>query len=185
MVNWAAYIELPVAEVPAFMIDVHGRPRVGSLPPGAMRPDEEDRLKALMAENLPSYYGDIIARTQNTYVQLIYTTALPAYARGRMALIGDAGMVAQPFTGSGIFKGYQNAKALLDALASSTDLDAALESWSRDQTRLGHRLLTLGEQMERAFIWEPLDLAHADAEATEAWWRRSVAFPGDFSYEES
>ncbi len=48
---------------------------------------------------------------------------------------------------------------------------------------LGDRLLALGEQMEEAFIWDPLDLADADAATTETWWRKAVEFPEDFSHE--
>jgi len=49
-------------------------------------------------------------------VQLIYTVRLPAYHLGRICLIGDAGIVAQPFTGSGVFKGYNNIRDLIKAL---------------------------------------------------------------------
>lgn len=183
MVNWAAYIPLPESDLEAFMVDADGRPRRGTLPPGAVRPDDEQRLKALMKANLPDYYADIIGRTTRTSVQLIYTADLPAYYRGRMCQIGDAGILSQPFTGSGVFKGYQNVMALLDALDRHADIDAALDTWSREQTLLGNRLRALGDQMEQALVWKPLDLAHADGKDTEAWWRRSVAFPGDFTYE--
>jgi hypothetical protein len=37
--------------------------------------------------------------------------------------------------------------------------------------------------MEQAFIWEALDFAHADEETTASWWKASVTFPEDFSYE--
>jgi 2-polyprenyl-6-methoxyphenol hydroxylase-like FAD-dependent oxidoreductase len=68
------------------------------------------------------------ADIQNTYVQLIYTTDLRAYRRGRMCLIGDAGIVAQPFTVSGVFKGYQSVKGLIGALERASDVEAALET---------------------------------------------------------
>lgn len=182
--NWAAYIPVPEADLPEFMIDRHGRPHTGSIPPGTMRQGEEDRLKQLMRDNLPTYYGDIVAKTQNTYVQLIYTVAIPAYSQGRIALIGDAGMVAPPFTGSGVFKGYNNVKDLLDVLAASdTTVEEALQQWSEEQVKRGNRLLALGEQMEQAFIWSSLNLATADAETTKAWWRAAVTFPEDFTYE--
>ena len=37
--------------------------------------------------------------------------------------------------------------------------------------------------MEKAFIWDALDFAHADEDTTAAWWKASVTFPEDFSYE--
>ncbi len=183
LVNWAAFIPLGKDELDAFMVDRSGAPRVGTIPPGDVRPDEEDRLKALVTAQLPEVYADIVRRTTVTYVQLIYTVKMPGYHRGRMGLIGDAGSVAQPFTGSGVFKGYNNVTGLLEVLARHDDLDAALEEWGANQVALGDRLLALGQQMEQAFIWNPLDLAEADPATTEAWWRKTVEFPEDFSHE--
>lgn len=181
--NWASYIPLLEEDLPKFMIDRDGNPREGAIPPGQMRIEEEERLKRLVIENLPDYYSDIIARTRDTFVQLIYTADIPSYYRDRMCLIGDAGAVIQPFTGSGVFKGYNNVRSLIDELRNCDSVSHALKRWDAMQLRIGRRLLSLGEQMERAFIWEPLDLAAADAATTEAWWKSSVTFPDDFSYE--
>lgn len=183
LVNWAAFIPLPEDELGSFMVDRSGTPRIGTIPPGELRADEEDRLKALVSAQLPDVYAHIVRRTPVTYVQLIYTVQVPGYHCGRMGLIGDAGSVAQPFTASGVFKGYHNVGGLLDALDRHDHLDAALGEWGPIQVALGDRLLALGEQMEQAFIWNPLDLANADAATTEAWWRKAVAFPEGFSHE--
>lgn len=183
LINWAAYIPLPVEDLPALMVDRAGVPRAGTIPPGELRLDDERRLKSLMADELPDYYADIVTRSARTYVQLIYTVQPPAYHRGHMCLIGDAGCVAQPFTGSGVFKGYQNVKDLLEVLARYDELDAALDDWGTAQVALGRRLSALGEQMEKAFIWDWPDLAEADAVTTEAWWRNAVEFPHDFTHE--
>lgn len=182
--NWAAYIPVNEEELPEFLIDREGVRRTGSLPPGSFRPEEEIRLKQLMAENLPAYYAEIVSKTEHTYAQLIYTVDLPAYARDRICLIGDAGIVVQPFTGSGIFKGFNNAKDLVNSLEEHQSVEKGLEEWSKMQTEGSKRILALGEQMERAFIWDSLDFAAADAETTAAWWESSVTFPENFTYED-
>ena len=181
--NWASYIPIAAEDLPSFMIDRNGNFHEGTLPPGQMRLSEENRLKALAAENLPTYYGEILSKTQDTYVQLIYTSDLSAYYRDRFCLIGDAGMVIQPFTGSGVFKGYNNAKDLLENLATHESINDALQQWGEKELLSAKRLLALGEQMEQAFIWKPLDFATADAETAAAWWKASVTFPEDFSYQ--
>lgn len=181
--NWAAYIPLAEADLGEFMIDRNGRFHDGTLPPGYMRLSEENRLKALVAENLPAYFAEIISKTENTYVQLIYTSDLPGYYRDRFCLIGDAGMVIQPFTGSGVFKGYNNTKDLLENLKSLASIDEALQQWSEKELNSAKRLLALGEQMEKAFIWNQLDYATATGEEVAAWWKASVTFPEDFSYQ--
>ena len=124
-------------------------------------------------------------RGQYAHLQLIYTVRMPAYHRGAACLIGDAGAVAQPFTGSGVFKGYNNVESLLEVFRDHDDPVAALEEWDQEQVRLADRLLALGDQMEQAFIWDSLDLTTADASSTEAWWHASVQFPDDFTYEAS
>jgi 2-polyprenyl-6-methoxyphenol hydroxylase-like FAD-dependent oxidoreductase len=181
--NWASYIPLAAADLAEFMVDRHGRYHDGTLPPGFMRQDEEKRLKAIAAENLPTYFAEIISKTDNTYVQLIYTSDLPAYYRHRFCLIGDAGMVIQPFTGSGVFKGYNNTKDLLENLGTQASIDKGLQQWSTKELLSAKRLLALGEQMEKAFIWDQLDYATATQEEVAAWWKASVTFPEDFSYQ--
>jgi 2-polyprenyl-6-methoxyphenol hydroxylase-like FAD-dependent oxidoreductase len=99
-----------------------------------------------------------------------------------MCLIGDAGMVIQPFTGSGVFKGYHNVSDLIQSMKQHDTLQSALERWSQKQVTTGKKLLALGEQMEKAFIWNQLDFASAGAAETETWWKDSVKFPDNFNY---
>jgi len=179
--NWAGYIVLPEKELPAFMIDNEGKSNSGSIPPGKMRLEEENHLKQMMKENLPIYYGEIVEKTSNTYIQLIYTAKLPSYHKGRMGLIGDAGMVIQPFTGSGIFKGFNNAKDLIVALKKFDNIDDALNHWSKEQVRIGNRLIEYGEQMEKAFIFGDFDLASANEETAGTWWKAAVTPPKEYS----
>jgi 2-polyprenyl-6-methoxyphenol hydroxylase-like FAD-dependent oxidoreductase len=182
--NWAAYIPISDEELAEFMIDREGVRRSGSLPPGSIRPEEEMRLKQLMTDNLPGYYAEIVSKSEHTYAQLIYTIDLPAYGRDRICLIGDAGIVVQPFTGSGIFKGFSNAKELVSSLKQHHSVEDGIAKWSNKQTEGSKRILALGQQMEQAFIWDPLDFASADTEATHSWWESSVTFPENFTYED-
>jgi 2-polyprenyl-6-methoxyphenol hydroxylase-like FAD-dependent oxidoreductase len=99
-----------------------------------------------------------------------------------MCLVGDAGSVAPPFTGSGVFKAVQNAIDLSKAITSTKDIDGSLEEWSRRQTETGHRLAALGQQMEEAFVWSAPDFAQMLEEETRLWWQQAISFPDDFSY---
>jgi len=181
--NWAAYVPMPEPELADFMIDNLGQPRNGAIPPGRLRIQAEEQLKATVAPKLPAYFADIVRHTTGTYVQLVYNIDLPHYARGRIGLIGDAGMLVQPFTGSGVFKGLSNAQDLLGALQTADSLDDALDHWSAQQVRIGKGLLALADRMEDALIWNRLDFANADAPTTEAWWRAAVEWPDEFSLE--
>lgn len=177
LVNWGAYIALPAEELTSFMIDRSGDALVGSIPPGRMQLDREHELKELLTAALPDFHANVVAQTAGTSVQLIHTTRMPAYHRGHMLLAGDAGSIAPPFTGSGVFKGLYNVGALIDALERHHDLDLALEAWDASQVRLADGLLALGDQLEDAMIWNTPDLATADAASTKAWWSAAVAYP--------
>jgi 2-polyprenyl-6-methoxyphenol hydroxylase-like FAD-dependent oxidoreductase len=181
-VNWACYIPLEAEALPEFLVDRHGRRHEHSLPPGSMRPREEARLKALMSDHLPSYFAEIVADSPDTFAQPIFTVTVPSNAVGRRALLGDAGTVAPPFTGSGVFKAMMNAVELAVALGQPGATLDVLGRWSDEQASRGSRLAALGEQMERAFVWSAPDFSTMVESSARAWWTKSIAFPDDFSY---
>ena len=181
-VNWACYIPVADEDLTAFLVDRDGISQDSSVAPGRMRADEEDRLKQLVRSHLPPYFGDIVARSTDTFAQPIYTVEVPRYASHRTCLIGDAGSIAPPFTGSGVFKAVQNAVDLARALSTEKDFEVALENWSQLQTDTGRRLAALGRQMEQAFVWAAPDFSTMDEATASSWWSQAVTFPDDFSY---
>ncbi|WP_242135288.1 FAD binding domain-containing protein [Aestuariivivens marinum] len=181
--NWAAYIAIPEAELDNVMTDKTGRLRNGTLPPGNLSEANESMLKRFLSQHIPTYYAKVVNKTKDSYIQVIYTLDLDSYYKDNMCLIGDAGMVVQPFTGSGVFKGYNNAKDLIANLKETHTIDDALERWSNQQLKTGKKLLALGEQMEKAFIWEQIDFAKVGKDETKKWWKASVTFPDNFNYE--
>jgi 2-polyprenyl-6-methoxyphenol hydroxylase-like FAD-dependent oxidoreductase len=184
LVNWACYIPLPEGDLSAFLTDRNGVERKASIPPGYMRTEEESRLKQLMEDHLPGYYSDIIRKSNDTFAQPIYANEVPSYHQNKICIMGDAGALAQPFTGSGVFKGINNAIDLSEKLDETGDHQKALDLWSVEQTLLGKRLYALGMQMEKAFIWNAPDFSDMDAHQTERWWKEAVTFPESFSYQD-
>ena len=178
-VNWAMYVRLPESELPQFLVDKDGQRQPGALPPGSMRLEEEDRLKQLAQESLPPYFGDIIAASQNTFAQPIYTANVPAYHKGRICLAGDAGAFAQPFTAGGVFKGIHNAIDLTSALSSEPNVDKALAAWSAEEVLTGTRMYYLGQQLEEALIWSIPDFAQMSEPDMKAWWENAAKMPED------
>lgn len=178
-VSWSMYVPVMESDLPQFLVDKTGTLQPGSLPPGMMRPEEEQRLKRLARESLPPYFGDIIAGSEDTYAQPIYTADVPAYYRGRMCLAGDAGAFAQPFTAGGVFKGINNAIDLAAALSSQADVDAALAAWSREEVVTATRVYLLGQQLEDALIWSIPDFAQMSEAEMQAWWEKAAKLPED------
>ena len=166
-VNWGCY--LPVRDLQAFLVDREGRQHSGSIPPGLMRASQESDLKLWAREALPPYFVDIVEASTDTFAQAIYTADAARYHRNRTCVLGDAGILVQPFTGSGVFKATNDALELAKALNDAEDVYEALERWSAKETELGRRLLSVGERLEQLLIWRVPDFAAMDADSLQRW----------------
>ncbi|MDQ2801553.1 MAG: FAD-dependent monooxygenase [Pseudomonadota bacterium] len=61
-------------------------------------------------------------------------------AFGRIALVGDAAVVARPHVGAGTTKAMQDAAALAGSLGRTRDVPAALQDYERARLEPGQRL---------------------------------------------
>jgi len=182
VINWAVYLPMPADELGAWMIDRDGKQRKGTLPAGQFPLIRENELKKLMREQLPELFAHIVAASQDTQFQPVRVCRAPSHVHGRACLVGDAAMPIQPLTGSGMFKAWNNAMTLAEAINTDISLAQALEEWSKAQCELDERLLQTGLNLEQAFIWNPIDLATASANSVAHWWKEHVQFPPDYSY---
>ena len=180
--NWACYFPLPEDDLAEFMVDNRGKPRVGTIPAGCMRDEQDQSLKKMIRENLPEFYSDIVGRSTNNQIQQIYTSDIPAYRNGRMCLMGDAGIMVPPLTGAGVFKGFRNAQDLSEGLEQDAPLEQILSDWSGRQTSIAKSMLNMGHDMEKAFIWNTIDLGTASPADCVAWFDKSVNIAKEFSY---
>jgi len=176
-INWALYLPLPERELASFLTDADGTAHEASLPPGRIPAEREAALKRIAAERLPSYYAGIIGASTRTYMHAIYDCFVPAYRRGRICLVGDAGALARPHTGAGVLKAMHNCIALADALQSHAALDEALTAWDREETAYCNGLVTLGVQLGRALVLEAPDWSAMDETQMRRWWAESITAP--------
>jgi len=179
-VNWGVYVQIPAAELPAFMTDREGRRHEASLPPGMMPDATERALKDRLAQHFPDYYTRILASSQQTYAYAIFDCQVPGYRRGRICLAGDAGAYARPHTGAGALKGIADAVALGKALTAATDLDEALGQWDAERTAANNELVRFGNQLGAAFVTNIPDWSTMDAAAMEAWFSAAVTIPSEY-----
>ena len=180
LVNWGVYVQIPAAELPAFMTDREGRRHEASLPPGMMPPATERALKDRLAQHFPAYYTRILETSQQTYAYAIFDCQVPGYRRGRICLAGDAGAYARPHTGAGALKGIADAVALGKALTAATDLDEALGQWDAERTAANNELVRFGNQLGAAFVTNIPDWSTMDAAAMEAWFSAAVTIPSEY-----
>ena len=174
LVNWGMY--LPVAETALadFMTDKDGNKREGSLSPGSMPLTTERPLKDKAHEQIPDYYADIVEKSPGTFAYAIYDCEVPAYRKGRVCLVGDAGAFARPHSAAGALKGINDAVALAEALKTHTSLEEALTVWDTDRTATNNNLVRFGNQLGQALVKEIPDWSQMDATSMEKWFTSIV-----------
>ena len=158
--NWGIYAAIDGPPAPVF-------------PGGASRAQVE-QVRRLAAEEMPGYVAEVVAVTEEPFLQPIYDLRVPSYRRGRVCLLGDAATVARPHTAGGVEKAVADAIALAEALRSGPTIDGALEAWNRERSAVGNDLVTLGEALGRALVPEVPDWAAMDWPQTEAWWESAM-----------
>jgi len=174
LVNWGMYVPVAESTLAEFLTDKDGHPREGSLPPGAMPLSTERQLKQKARERVPDYYADIVDKSQNTFVYGIYDCQVPAYGKGRICLVGDAGAFARPHSAAGALKGINDAVALGEALKAHKSVDEALTQWNQVQTETDNNLVRFGNQLGRALVTEIPDWSTMNAISMEKWFTSMV-----------
>ncbi len=159
-VNWAAYAPAPP-----------GRDfsHPSSLAPGTVDADLYEVFDALVEEHFPPYFQALIrhSRPEEISLQPIYDEPLSSYVDGRLLLIGDAGTVTRPHTGSGATKALQDALTLERVATSAADWETMAAAYNEERVAAGNSLVELGRRLGRAQV-----------EATPDW--RSMT-PADFT----
>jgi 2-polyprenyl-6-methoxyphenol hydroxylase-like FAD-dependent oxidoreductase len=185
LVNWGCYVPVAAEELADFLVDSSGQRHDGTIPPGRLRPEQEHDFRTLARESLPPYYADIVNASDGTFAQAVFSVGVPDYHAGRICLTGDAGAVAPPFMGSGIFKAATNAINLTAALGAHEDVDTALAIWGTSEAATAERILDLGRQLDEAFIEGTPDFGAMDTGTAANWWRDSITHPEGFTFEAS
>jgi 2-polyprenyl-6-methoxyphenol hydroxylase-like FAD-dependent oxidoreductase len=174
LVNWAMYLPVADCTLQDFLTDKEGEVHEGSLPPGAMPIATEMSLKQKARTYIPNYYAEIVTKSEGTFVYAIYDCQVPAYRRGRICLVGDAGAYARPHSAAGALKGISDAIALGEALKTHQSVDEALAAWDKTQTEINNNLVRFGNQLGRALVTEIPDWSRMNATSMERWFTSIV-----------
>jgi 2-polyprenyl-6-methoxyphenol hydroxylase-like FAD-dependent oxidoreductase len=75
---------------------------------------------------------DILARSERPFFTPIYDHLSPVFARGQVALAGDAACVARPHVGMGVTKAASDAEALARHLSNAV-IPTALQSYNQER----------------------------------------------------
>ena len=144
------------------MTDRFGRRQALSLPPGTVRAEHVAWTKGFAETHMAPAITEILHRTPEPFVQVIYDIDVERMAFGRVALIGDAAFAVRPHAAAGTAKACADAWALGDALRDADgDPMEALSRWEPGQLALGRQLLertrNMGDRSQFKRNWVPGD----------------------------
>ena len=144
------------------MTDRHGQRQGLSLPPGTVRREHVAWTREFADTHMAPAIAELLHRTPEPFVQVIYDIDVERMAFGRVALIGDAAFAVRPHAAAGTAKACADGWALRDALRNADgDPVAALALWEPGQLALGRQLLArtrdMGDRSQFHRSWVPGD----------------------------
>lgn len=142
------------------LTDASGVVHAYSIPPGLVRPEHIERLKADARALLPEKFLEPFFAAKQYLVQPIYDLESERIGFRDVALIGDAAFVARPHVGVGVLKAGQDARALARCLGEAPVAEA-LARYDRERAPEGRASVAAGQRLG-AFIERGLDGPWAD-----------------------
>ncbi len=83
-------------ELDELLTDCHGVHRELSVPPGAVADHHVTELRAHAEARLPALLNEVVARTAEPFLQVVYDIEIERMAFGRVCLLGDAAFAVRP-----------------------------------------------------------------------------------------
>ena len=166
-INWAIYAPQPTA------LRLDGP---SSIPPGAVAEDVRAALPRLLDEVMPRNLRPLFdSPAEEVSIQPVYDESVDHYVRGRVALIGDAGSLSRPHTGSGATKAMQDARCL-EALGTDAEgWDPLLAAYDHDRAATGRTLVELSRRIGRDQVEHTPPWASMSEADFEAWTQASLS----------
>jgi len=149
-------------ELDALMVDRQGRRRTVSLPPGGVQARFADEVRATAAATMAAPIAEVVRRSAEPFLQVVFDVEVPAMAFGRVCLIGDAAFALRPHAAAGTAKAARDGWALAEMLQSTAgNVAEALRRWEPGQLALGRQVLAraraIGNRSQFDGTWVPGD----------------------------
>lgn len=150
--NWVWYRKVAAgAQLGRLMTDAGGTLRHFTVAPGAVKPRAVEALREDAQVLLAPVFQQLIAATEQPFIQSVIDLEVPRMVFERAILLGDAAFSARPHTAGGAAKAATNARALAEllreqdgAIGAIGGIDAALARWEQSQLPAGRALVQWG-----------------------------------------
>ena len=122
--NFVWYAPVEDGELADMLTDSKGVHHPVTIPPPLVRDDVLDRMQGFARRHLAKPFLEVLARSERPFFTPIYDHLSPIFAKGRVALAGDAACVARPHVGMGVTKAASDAEALARHLSADPVIHA-------------------------------------------------------------
>jgi 2,6-dihydroxypyridine 3-monooxygenase len=149
LINWVWYRNYPDdGTLTDLMTGTDGQQRIGTMPPGMVRPRFLEDLHRTVDVELAPNLAELVLTTERPMIQAIFDLESPQMVFGRVCVMGDAAFGVRPHVAAGQAKACADGWALRDAIErAGGNLDEALSSWEPTQLELGRRVVERSRQM--------------------------------------
>ena len=146
--NWVWYRNTSEVELKDMLTNDSGYHHPMGIPPTLIRGDVVARMRQASEITVSPPLRHVLHRIERPFFTPIYDLLSPQFAFGRVALIGDAAVVARPHVGYGTTKAAGDALSLARAVGNgSGDLATVLTHYHSDRYDLGERCFYRGQQL--------------------------------------
>lgn len=152
--NFVWYSPMSHGELDDMLTDATGTTHAISIPPPLVREDVLARMEETAARVLPDVFRHVLAKSERPFFTPIYDHCSPVFARGRVALSGDAACVARPHVGMGVTKAAQDALALARHLTG--DVVEGLQAYSDERVPASRAAYERSQLLGRYMMAAPL-----------------------------
>lgn len=144
----------PADDLDDMLTDAKGTTHAISIPPPLVREDVLAKAEDTAARVLPDVFRHILSKSERPFFTPIYDHCSPSFAKGRVALSGDAACVARPHVGMGVTKAAQDALALARHLDDGP-VEAALQAYSAERVPLSRAAYERSQMLGRHMMQAP------------------------------
>lgn len=149
--NWVWYVAADDQALADDLTDRHGRRHHASLPRGYASDAAIYSLRKRAIAELAPVMADLVAATNEPFIQKIADAAVDRTVFDRVMLLGDAAFLVRPHTAAAAAKACFDASLLAEALSQrdTASLEAALAPVEQAQLHYGRRLVEQGVALGR------------------------------------
>lgn len=152
--NFVWYAPVSPDELQDMLTDATGTRHEISIPPPLVRDEVLRDVGEKAAELLPEVFARILEKGERPFFTPIYDHLSPVFAKGRVALAGDAACVARPHVGMGVTKAAQDALALAAHLSAAPVVEA-LAAYSDERVPASRLAFERSRLLGRYIFAEP------------------------------